>query len=109
LNKIIDLAADGETDWCLTMTSKSKPEKWVQFTWDSINMYYPFKESAEELFDSSYKLESANKVIAFEPNVYLTLKHSADIEQVSYFIKKYFTEKLEIDIETDLEYNIEEF
>jgi serine/threonine protein kinase len=32
LNKIIDLAADGETDWCLTMTSKSKPEKWVQFT-----------------------------------------------------------------------------
>ncbi|SKC94926.1 hypothetical protein SAMN05660461_0149 [Chitinophaga ginsengisegetis] len=42
LQKVMDLAIDGNTKCIISFEHTTTPEYWFQFTWDMLNVYYPF-------------------------------------------------------------------
>src|SRR4051794_21680590 len=96
LNHVIAAAADGRTSLCVTLESKSDPNKWVQFTWDTINAAFPF---ADEPLGRIKALElpvfPSQEFNSWKPMQFATFHHGVkDLEQIAAFVSAYLEKVL---------------
>ena len=90
IEDIINLAESGEIDWCVTFEDRN--DNWVQFTWDSINLKYPFSMKPKNLLNNKQiQLSSNMKIVSYKDDLFLTIANDyVDIDDLTFFIKDYF-------------------
>lgn len=90
---------NGNTDFFITLEAKDDQSKWIQFTWDSINLAYPFNsEPAQNLSKLKILLPNEFELIAWEKNLYVTFSHNAEkINEITGFAEEYARRIFEIE------------
>ena len=86
----IDQTVAGLGDWCVTLTSSRDQSRWIQVTWEHLNLAYPHGvdlDGAIHVFPTVPDLE----LIDVKPGRHLTFAHGADfsLPAVSAFVLKY--------------------
>jgi hypothetical protein len=92
LQRVVDEAAAGNTDFCVTVASKTDPSAWFQITWDSLNFAYPMTTEPLATITGMYiGLPDEALLLGYEPGSYATLENeSRDSSMLADFIGHYF-------------------
>lgn len=92
LQRAIDEAAEGNVDFCVLLESKSDEKCWVQLTWDSINVAYPFKQKPlRKLEELGIETFAGIEVSQWKPGLFATFGHGADVlKEMAVFVASYF-------------------
>jgi hypothetical protein len=92
LQRVVDEAATGNTDFCVTVESKTDPSAWFQITWDSLNFAYPMTtEPLATITGLNIGLPDEAVLLGYEPGSYATLEsESRDSAVLADFIAHYF-------------------
>ncbi|MGJ8654363.1 MAG: hypothetical protein ACSHX8_13975 [Opitutaceae bacterium] len=90
LIEIIELAETGETNWCATL--EDEKQNWIQITWDSLNLKFPYSQPPEEVLNQKQIILAPNMEISgHEKESYLTLSHGGyETEEITTIIRDYF-------------------
>jgi hypothetical protein len=110
LKKAIDRTVDDDDrDYIITLEHKKDKTKWIQLSWEMVNLAYPFDKNPKTKLKSLQLNIFANGTIkSWEANQYMTLSHSADdIETIANFIDGYVEKVFECPFD-DRNFNIEE-
>ncbi len=97
LTHAIKEAESSGLDWCVTLDSKRDPSKWVQFTWNSVNLRYPMTEPPSKTLTIIGWPDGNLERVSWEPGLSLTLSYGADesIPQIAEMVRKYIEVILE--------------
>jgi len=98
LKLAISNAAEGDTDFRVTLEAIGAPEKWVQLSWDTINAAYPAeKPPLETLASLSFNLPEYVTVSDWKANEYATFEHGAEpLLELVRFVEQYFLKVLDV-------------
>lgn len=98
LREVVAQAVNGETHHCVTIEGRTDDSKWVQLTWDSINMAYPREVApAQTLESAGIDLPEALAIEDWKSGLYLTFEHSAEhFDVLGEFIANYFERVLDL-------------
>jgi len=96
--RLFDEAEQGQVDLCVTLTSKQKPECWVQFKWDMVNFPYPVEEDPLTVFKlQQIEMIPGAMVLDWSPRQHVTVEHgSPPVEPIAEFVKAYFERVLKL-------------
>jgi hypothetical protein len=88
--RAIDQTVAGFGDWCVTLTSPRDQSRWIQVTWEHLNLAFPDGvdlDGAIRVFPTVPDLE----MIDVQPGTHLTFSHGTDfsLPAISAFVLKY--------------------
>ena len=98
LDEAIDHAVEGDRHHCVTLEARGDDSRWVQLTWDYVNVSYPSDEEPSVLLENmGIRLPKGITLERWERNKFATFEHPADpVEEIVRFVELYFEKVLGI-------------
>jgi hypothetical protein len=99
--RAVAAAEEGERDFTVTLESRQDPNRWIQLTWDAINVAFPLAtEPTAELARRGFTLPEDVELAAWEAGKFATFEHGAEpFAELVAFVERYSREVLGVEPE----------
>jgi hypothetical protein len=97
--RAVAAAEEGESGFVVTLESRRDANKWIQLTWDAINVAYPLAtDPGAELARRGFELPEYVELSSWEAGKFATFAHAAEpLPELVAFVERYSREVLGVD------------
>ena len=91
LHRAVEETASSGVDWCVTLESKRSPTKWIQLTWEQINLHYPLDDDPSTTLGQIGWPDPDLELASWQAGSFVTFLHKADesLPRVAEFVRRY--------------------